>query len=144
VHIPKGAVAWIIETGKEPNNPTTGHCAIYDMHDTIHTGAIKVSVNKKELTLAPGKELLLTRDYNADFADLNPAKALGYCNVGSIDLGNGIKAFVCDFSITHGIVNVPVVHNLVLSKDPLQRKVARQMLKNAVILAELTGDDYSN
>ena len=131
VTIPKGTLAWIMETGND--------CAIYDLHDTLHTGSIKVVANQKELTLAPGKELLLTRNSNADFSEVNPGKGIGYRNVGANDLGNGIKAYVCDFSIAHGIANVPVIHNLLLSHDPAHKKAAHQMLKNAAILSDLTG-----
>jgi len=131
VSIHRGNIAWIMETGND--------CAIYDLHDTVQSGPIKVMVNHKELTLAPGKELLLTRNSNADFSELNLGKSLGYRNVGSSDLGNGIKAYVCDFSIAHGVTNVPVIHNLLLSQDRTHKKAAHQMLKNAAILADLTG-----
>ena len=118
---------------------TGNDAAIYDLHDTLHTGSIKAIVNQKELTLAPGKELLLTRNNNADFSELNPGNSLGYRNVGSTDLGNGIKAYVCDFSIAHGVTNVRVIHNLLLSQESAHKKAAHQMLKNAAILADLTG-----
>ena len=136
VMIPKGAAAWVMETGND--------VAIYDLHDTIHTGSVKVTVNKKEFTLAPGKELLLTRNQSAKFAELNPGNELGYRNVTSSNLGSGIKAYICDFSIAHGITNVPVINNLLLSHDSAHNKAARQMLRNAAILADLTGDDYSH
>ncbi len=131
VSIPKGASAWIMETGSD--------AAIYDLHDSLHTGPIKVMANKKELTLSPGKELLLTRNSTADFTDLNPGNALGYRNIGSRDLGEGIKAYVCDFSIAEGLTNIPVIHSLLVSNNPSQRKAARRMLRNAAILADLTG-----
>ena len=83
--------------------------------------------------------MLLTRNGSADFATLNPNNALGYRNVKSSDVGNGIKAYICDFSIAHGLTNVPAMHSLLGSNDPTQKKIARQMLKNAAILADLTG-----
>ncbi len=131
VFIPKGAIAEIRETGSD--------AAIYDYHDTLRTGAIKVKVNEKELVLAPGKELLLTRNSTADFAELNPGNKLAYRNIGSTDLGNGIKGYICDFSIPHGLTNVPVIHSLLVSHERVHKKVAHQMLKNAAILADLAG-----
>ncbi len=131
VSIPKGCVAWVMETGND--------AAVYDLHDSLHSGPIKVLVNNKEIVLAPGKELLLTRNNTGDFASLNPGNHLGYRNVIATDLGNGIKGYVCDFSIAHGLTTVPVMHNLLVSNDPAQRKTARSLLKNAAILADLTG-----
>jgi hypothetical protein len=57
-------------------------------------------------------------------------------------VGEGIKTYVCDFSIPHGLANVEVIHKMFFSNDHLQKKVVHQMLKNAIILADLTGYDY--
>ncbi len=43
----------------------------------------------------------------------------------------------------HGMRNVDVINNLLASKDLAQRKAVHQMLKNATILADLTGDNYT-
>ena len=134
VSIPKGTVAWIMETGND--------AAIYDLHDTLRTGRIKVVANGKELALAPGTEVLLTKNASAKFNSLNPGKTIGYRNVRAADVGQGIKAYVCDFSIAHGMTNVPVIRNLLKSDDPAHKKLAWQMIKNATILADLTGSDY--
>jgi hypothetical protein len=131
VFIPKGAVAEIRETGSD--------AAIYDYHDTLRTGAIKVKVNEKELVLAPGKELLLTRNSTADFAELNPGNKLAYRNIASTNLGSGIKGYICDFSIPHGLTHVPIIHNLLAANDSTQRKTARKIMKDAVIKADLSG-----
>ncbi len=131
VSIPKGAVAWVMETGND--------AAIYDLHDNIHTGYIKVNANKKSLTLTPGTEILLTRNNTASFDTLNPGTTIGYRNVRSSDLGGGIKAYICDFSIAHGLNNVPTMRSLLTSNDKAQRDAAWQMIKNATILDDLTG-----
>ncbi len=138
VSIPKGAIAWVMETGND--------AAIYDLHDDIHTGYIKVNANKKELTLAPGTEVLLTRNNTADFNQLNPCTTIGYRNVKSSELGGGIKAFVCDFSIAHGLSSVPAIRSLLRSDDQAHRKAAWQMIKNATILDDLTSgaESYSH
>ena len=134
VSIPKGAIAWIMETGND--------VAIYDMHDSLHTGPIKVIANKKELTLSPGTQVLLTKNTTASFDSLNPGNTIGYRNVKASDLGEGIKAYVCNFSIAHGLTNVHVLHDLLTSNDPAQKKTAWTMIKNATILDDLTGADY--
>ncbi len=83
--------------------------------------------------------MLLTRNNQADFAALNPGSECGYRNVKASDIGGGIKAFICDFSITHGLFRIPVLYNLLTSKDPQQMRAVRKMIKNAVIIADMTG-----
>jgi hypothetical protein len=133
VNIPKGAHVWIMETGAD--------AAIYDLHDTLFTGPVKVTVNKKVLTMAPGNEILLTRNPTAAFEELNPGRALGYRLIRSSDMGDGIRAFVCNFSIPNGLQNVPAMHRLVNSNSPAERKAARKMLKNAAIISDLDPHD---
>ncbi len=136
VKIPKDAVVWVMET--------VADVAIYDLHDSLFTGPVKVIVNNKELVLAPGKELLLTRNSKESFDVLNPGKDIAYRSVRVTEVGAGVKAYVADFSITHSIKNIGVINNLLRSNDPSQRKAARRMIKNATILADLTGEDYTN
>jgi hypothetical protein len=134
VQIPKGAHVWVMETGAD--------AAIYDLHDNVYTGSVKVVANNKTFTLSPGTEILLTRNSTANFESLNPGNALGYRNVRSSDLGGGIKMFVSEFSIANGVSNIPVARSLLKSPLKEQRKAGRKMLKNAAILSDLTGPDY--
>ncbi len=89
VQIPKGAAAWVMETGAD--------VAIYDLHDNLLTGSVKVIVNNRQFTLSPGKEILLTRNNNESFDVLNPGKEIAYRSVRATDLGTGIKAYIADF-----------------------------------------------
>lgn len=134
VYIPKGAIAWIMETGADS--------AIYDLHDSLSTGPIKIVANKKTLTLGPGQQVLLTRNMTASFAELNPGSVVGYRNIRSADMGGGIKSFVCEFSIPHGMSNIEVIHGLIASPDQKHQKLVKHMLKNAAILADLSAQNY--
>ncbi len=131
VAIPKGAVAWVMETGHD--------VAIYDLHDNLATGYIKVNVNNKVLTLSPGTQLLLTRNNEEDFESLNPGYEIGYLNVQKRDMGDGIYAYVCRFPIASAISNVRIIHDLLASNDPAEKTTAMAMIKNAAILDDLTG-----
>ena len=131
VKIPAGAHVWINETGADG--------VVCDFHDNLYTGSVKVIANNKELTLSPGTQVLLTRDNTADFESLNPCNEFGCRNVRSSDVGGGIKVFICDFSISNGMANIPVIPNLLKSQDAAQRKAAWLMIKNATILNDLTG-----
>lgn len=136
IYIPKGAIAWVMETGADS--------AIYDLHDTMQTGPIRVVANNKTLTLGPGQQVLLTRNMNATFAELNPGSVVGYRNVRSTDMGSGIKSYICEFSIPHGLNNVEVINGLLYSKEDKHQKIVKQMLKNAAILADLSAQKYRN
>jgi hypothetical protein len=131
VHIPKGAIAWVMETGND--------AAVYDLHDSLQTGKIKVVANGKELTLSPGTEVLMTRNNTANFETLNPGVSIGVRNIREKDMGAGIKAYIADFSLAGSMMNVPVIHSLLKSDNHNHKKAADKMLKNASILADLTG-----
>jgi hypothetical protein len=135
VYVPRGCIAWVMETGADS--------AIYDLHDSIWTGAVRVVVNNKELKMGPGTQLLLTKDMKSSFDQLNPGPSVGYRNVRSTDIGNGIRTFIADFSIPHGLENLEVLHSLFYSQEPKHRKWVAQMLKNAAILTSLTGGSES-
>lgn len=133
-YIPKGSAAWVMETGNDS--------AIYDLHDTVHGGIIKVNVNDKEFTLLPGREILLTKNSTDDFQLLNPGGSVGYRNVKSTDLGAGIRAYICEFSIPNALSNFSNLHKLLVSDNLEYKKATYRILKNAAILTDLTGSDY--
>ncbi|MBX9572653.1 MAG: hypothetical protein K2X77_27405 [Candidatus Obscuribacterales bacterium] len=135
VTVPAGAACWIMETGAD--------VAIFDFHDSGSTGPVKVDASNKPFILSPGMQVLLTKDPTKGFNQLNPADgAIGYRHLRHTSLGEGTRAYVCDFSIPHGINNVEVIRHLVRSKDPRHKKSVNQILKNALILADLTGYNY--
>ncbi len=132
--IPKGAAAWIMESGNT--------VAIYDMHDSCRGGRVSMTVDNKIMALAPGTQVLVTKDKSSNFDSLNPGKTIAYRNVRESKSGQGKRVFLSDFSINHGLANVSVVRNLLESSDASQRKAAWAMLKDAAILADLTGAEY--
>ncbi len=132
--VPKGAAAWIMETGNT--------VAIYDLHDNGRGGRISVTVDNKMMALSPGTQVLVTKDKSSNFDSLNPGKTIAYRNVRESKSGEGKRVFLSDFSINHGLANVSVVRNLLESSDASQRKAAWAMLKDAAILADLTGAEY--
>jgi hypothetical protein len=130
VSIPKGAIAFVMETGND--------AAVYDLHDSA-TSKIKIIANGKELIMSPGTEILMTRDSNANFNTLNPGKEIGVRNIREKDMGNGIKAYIADFTITGSMMNVAVIRGIIKSNDPEHKQATNKLLKNASILADLTG-----
>jgi hypothetical protein len=107
----------------------------HDLHDSISSGPVKVIVNKKEIAMGPGTQILLTRNQTASFESLNPRSCVGYRRVKSSDLGGGIKSFVCDFSIAHSLSNMEVLHSLLYSQDSKHKRLVAQMTQNLALLA---------
>jgi hypothetical protein len=130
VFVPNGATAYVIETGHD--------VAVYDMHDGHH-GSVKVQVGKKLITLTPGKQLVLTRDLAADFDRVNPGSRIAYRGVHGEVVAEGIKAYAADFSIPSIMMNVAPLKRMLASDIPSERRQAHKLLKNAVILAQMTG-----
>jgi hypothetical protein len=122
---------------------TVNAVAIYDFHDSRSTGSVKVTVQGKPITLSPGIQVVLTPNAKAKFDSVNPGRGfIGYRNIRLAECGAGVKAYICDFAIPHGVTNNPYLHNMLTSNDAQQKKLAHSILKNAAILADLTGFDY--
>ncbi|MBY0357991.1 MAG: hypothetical protein K2W82_08320, partial [Candidatus Obscuribacterales bacterium] len=130
VTIPAGSIVWVIETGADG--------AVYDLHDRM-SQPVKVLVNNKEMRLSPGTQILLTRDSKGSFEALNPGGYIGTRNVSERDMGQGIKAYVADFTISGGMTNVQVIRELLKSDNPEHQAAAHKMLKNAAIISDLSG-----
>ncbi len=131
VSIPKGAAVWIVKTGDD--------AVIYDFHDSLRTGRPIVLVNGKALSLAPGTEMFITRSGKVAFEELNSKTMIDYHNVRVTELGAGARVFTCTFSIAQGLARNPIVSGMLNSKDAAQKKMAWKLIKDATILADLTG-----
>jgi hypothetical protein len=129
VHIPAGSAVFIMETGND--------VAVYDLHDS-RTGSIKIVAGKRLLTLAPGRQVVLTRRLDDKFEEVNPGNRIGFRKHKDVVLGEGIKAHVSEFSIPSAVATVAPIKKLLASNRPQDRKLVNQMLTNAVILSEMT------
>ena len=137
VFIPDGAVAFVIETGHD--------VAVFDMHDG-KKGPVRVRAGKQMITLSPGKQLVLTRQLEADFDAINPEKLIAHRNVQTVAITEGIRIYSADFSLPSMMMNVSPIKRMLASDNPAERRQARKLLKNAVVLAQLSGQKgpYNN
>ncbi len=137
VFIPDGAVAFVIETGHD--------VAVFDMHDG-KKGPVRVRAGKQMITLSPGKQLVLTRQLEADFDAINPEKLIAHRNVKTVATSEGIRIYSADFSLPSMMMNVSPIKRMLASDNPAERRQARKLLKNAVVLAQLSGQKgpYNN
>ena len=67
---------------------------------------------------------------------------IGYRNMTERALGNGLKAFVSEFSIAHSISTVMPLKQLINTKQSHAQKVADHMLKTAAILLQMNNAPY--
>ncbi len=140
VFIAGGSQVLIMETGIDQTgfDPTRGESAVYDLHD-LYKGAVRVVAGKKEIVLTPGKQVVLTKKLDAKFEDVNPGLKIAYRNVRSEEVGGGIKAFAAEFSIPSAMTRVDPLRRYLASKQGKNRAVANQLLKNAVLMANMGG-----
>jgi hypothetical protein len=130
VHIDKGSLAFVVETGHD--------VAVYNLHDK-HSGGLNVVVGKILVTVPPGKQLVLTRKPGANFKEVNPGARIAYRNAKEMKLTGDVTGFISDFSIPSAIANIPPLKKMLTSARPDERRIAQQLLKNSVILADVFG-----
>lgn len=127
VQIPAGSIVFVVETGND--------VAVYDLHDTH---PVKIVVGNKQLTLQPGTQVVLTRQANPEYDKVNPGPKISQRGTKLVEVGDGVKAFVSEFSIPSALIAVAPLKQMLKSGKMTDRKQAQRMLKNAVILSQLT------
>jgi hypothetical protein len=105
--------------------------AIYDIDDA-HKNAVSVSVADREVKLAPGNHVLITRDSVRSMNDINPAQLIGHRNVNEHTF-HGTKIFTSEFSIANAISAVMPVRQLFASKHQHTRQLANHLMKTVAI-----------
>lgn len=129
VHIEKGSAVHVYETGHD--------VSILNLDDQ-HKGAVKVVAGGKLIVVQPGKALVLTRVMEADYDRVNPLPSIATRHTKKVELGNGITAFVSDFSILSALMRVVPLKQLVNSNDPKERQLAHALLKNALLITNFS------
>ena len=128
VQIPQGAFALVMANGDD--------LAIYDLHDSFSAG-IKVTAGKKEISLSPGTQVVLTRSGRHTFDEVNPGSVIACRQIKSFDVGGNMKAFTCEFSLTSAIASVRPLQQMLTSSNPRHRKLVALLIKNAAILSQI-------
>lgn len=130
VHIPKGAVVLIMETGAD--------VAIANLHQN-NTRDVKIVSGGKLVSLCPGRALLLSRVETDDFNDVgHPFQMIGYRKPDAKKLNDSITAFKMEFSIPSAMAKVQPIRQMMNSNDPQDKKIVKNLLMNAIMLQEKT------
>lgn len=120
----KGSVVYVMDNGRE--------LAVYNMRS--RPDGVKVSFSGDDSIAVPfGQELLLTRSTSGSFRELQIKSRIGYRNPAEVKVGNGIRGFIADFSITAAIGAIPPLRAKLHSTDSDDRMIAGNVLKSATI-----------
>jgi hypothetical protein len=116
----------------------TGHeVCVMSLHDA-KAGNISVLVGNQEFKLRAGEELIVTDDCTATLDKANPLKGIGIRDQSEPTVSNGIKAFVCEFSLPSAMMQINTLTSLSHSQHAANRSLYDKMVKNAAALQMLT------
>jgi hypothetical protein len=138
VHIAGGSHVFVMESGHD--------VAVYNLHQNGKGKVYVVSGNQK-LTIGTAQMVVLSRQSAKDFDGLNgEMKIISYRSVRPVELQNGVRAFIGEFSIPSAFASV-IPLNKMLKSDETQDKVAvDRILKSQVVLTSMmgTGSPFEN
>jgi len=110
--------------------------AVYNLDDT-HKDAVSVTAGNSKISIAPGREVVLTNDRVNSFDAINPAESFGYRNVRGTAFGAHVKAFIGDFHVPTTIYSVPALRQLVASKLGEARRIVEHLFKTTAITMQM-------
>ncbi len=119
-------------------NANSNQLSVYDISDS-HKASVVVSTGGRELTLSPGRHLVVTHDKASNFADVNPIESIMHRAVKGHELGAGKRAFVSEFSIPSAVNVVRPLKAMLNSNDVNAKKVAARILKTSAVVMMVGG-----
>lgn len=127
IQLDAGAAVMMLQTGNE--------LAILALHDD-HSGAVKVTVGNQSMEIPVGRQLVLSKDQETAFDNLNPS-AIGYRNLSDGKMGT-LKAYTSEFSLPTALSTAAPIRQLIKSSEKEERDLARKLLKTAAAMAILS------
>jgi hypothetical protein len=112
--------------------------AVFNLDDT-RKNAVVITIGKTQVTLAPGRHVMVTSHLVEGFEMVNSAESFGYRNVATQKCDGDLQAFTSEFSMTNAIANVKQLRALVNSRHPEAQRLAAHMIKTAAIVSEISG-----
>jgi len=110
--------------------------AIFNFDDS-NRHSVRLNTGDKQLSIAPGQSLIVTRNSNAALCDINPAQLIAHRSVTERHLGNGLKAIHSEFSVPSALAAVVPIKSLMSSKHPHAVRTAKHLLKTTSVLLQL-------
>jgi cytochrome c2 len=126
IFIPKGAIVFVMESGEDS--------AIFDLHQNSTSG-IKVESGDASMSLYPGRMIALSRQQSDDYEHVKMhCRCVGYRQIETKKLSNGIHAFNMDFSIPSALSNVLPLRQLLNASSGELKSLRQKIIMTAVML----------
>jgi len=131
VDIAAGSIALVMQTKHG--------LAVYDLHDQ-GKNSIVVNAHNKQLSLTPGRHVMVSDRHHNQFEDINPIELVQYRGLNRSKLDNGWSVYTSEFSIPSACYAVKPLSNLMQSKHPEAKAMAHRLLKTTAVLMNLCPD----
>lgn len=128
----QGVAAFVIDHGD-----SVSVCTL----ESPNVGAVVVHIGNHFVRLAPGRQILVTKNIETPVEDVSPAKAIGHRNIHELAVFDGVKVIAADFSLPSAMLAIEPIRQMVNSKDGEERRLARLIAKNSIVLSGLTIHD---
>lgn len=133
VECKKGAIVFVVNREDSVSICTLDSPSLDDVN--VYVG------DSPKLRLAPGRQIVLTKDTESKFEKTNPAHLLGYRDEKEVGTVDGTKIMRADFSIASAMMSIQPLRRLVSSPEPEKNKIAANIMKNSAILWGLTAKE---
>ena len=110
--------------------------AVFNLDDS-HRNSVSVSVGKKQMALAPGRQAMITSQLVGEFEMVNPAEAFAYRNLTSTNLDAALKLFSSEFLLPNVIGNIKQLRVMLNSPHPQAKRMSQHLLKTAASIGQL-------
>lgn len=129
VYVEKGSAAFLLNDGHS--------VSVLGLHDG-KCGDVTVGVADRQFKLRSGEQLIVSDRTYAEFEQANPLPQLGVRGVRTVELGNGQRVFLCEFSLPSAVTQLGSVARLNRSTSTHDRAIYGKILKNAVVMQVAT------
>ncbi len=119
--------------------PEPGVVSIYDLHDASGKN-VCIKIGTEILTLSPGKQITLSNQTKEEleFEKITPARRIAYRKLQQSSLQSGTKVYSSEFSIPSAMLHIKPLQMMLLSDNKDDRKIADELIKDFVILDDLS------
>jgi hypothetical protein len=138
VHIGGGSHVFVMESGHD--------VAIYNLHQE-GKGKVYVVSGNQRLTIGTAQMIVLSRQSAKDFDGLNgEMKIISYRSVRPVEMQNGVRAFIGEFSIPSAFASVIPLNKMLKSDETKDKVAVDRILKSQVVLTSMmgTGSPFEN
>lgn len=128
----KGTLVFFVDNGRD--------VAFFNLNSQ-HKGDVKLVIGSEQIRPIPGEEVVVTSDTISEFKDVNPGRVIAFRNPKLSHKGSGLRIFKADFSIASAVLGIKPLQAMLHSKDPYQRHLINEVLKNHAIWSDTAGKD---